>query len=316
MCHSRLVASDQTGGKAGSEQWLEHRHYRTYEIALGLTRAVGASADLQDLGFLQEGIADFLLPWQEKTAVHKFARVIADEMFLKDTEGPYIRIHEQDLNGSTLTRRYLPVDFALRSFGIFDGEMFQVPPPDGEWVRRGPRGNINEWRESGKVASSCYEYTVDLQLTAVYDELLERVSDEVFHTIFPNRRLLSRIHELLAMYVRDESPDSFDDQPEIAQLFNGDGRLKRVTPPQWVQRAIYFRDQGHCVACSKDLSGLLDPLAARELDHVVPLELGGLNDLSNLQLLCDRCNRRKAANRVRPGNRLRRYYEIGHGYGP
>jgi HNH endonuclease len=306
LCDSQLVDVKQSGGGASSKQWLDHRHYRTYEIALGITQAVGGSADLRDLEFLQEAIAGFLLPWQKETAVHRFARAVADEMFVKDTEGPYIQLYDQDGNGSISTRRYLPVDIALRSYGIGDGEMFEVPPPDGVWRRE---GNIYTWEESVKVANACYDYTVDLQWTAAYDELLIRIADEVFYTIFSNRTLLGRLHEVLAIYVSQENPDNFSDEPEIARLFNGAGKLKRVDPPQWVRRAIFFRDQGHCVMCSKDLTGLTDPLVAAQLDHIVPLELGGLNDLSNLQLLCESCNRRKAADLAQPSTRHRRYYE-------
>jgi 5-methylcytosine-specific restriction endonuclease McrA len=301
------VDYEDTSAETSAELWLDHRHYRTYEIALGITRAVAASADLRDLEFLNEAVVDFLSPWQMETAVHRFARVVADEIFMKDIDGPYIGTYERDANSSIVTQRYLPVDFALRSYGICDDEMFRVPPPDGAWVSE---GNINTWKESSKVANACYDYTVDLQWSDAYDQLLTRLADEVFHTIFPNRALLSRVHEVLAIYVQQQDPESFADDPASARLFKAAGRLERVPPPQWTKHAIFYRDRGRCVICGKDLTSLIDPQSDAEYDHVVPLELGGLNDVSNLQLLCRACNRRKAADLVRPSTRHRWYYGL------
>lgn len=44
-----------------------------------------------------------------------------------------------------------------------------------------------------------------------------------------------------------------------------------------------------CVYCKASIKG------CHEIDHVVPLALGGRNDKSNLQMLCKSCNRKKGA---------------------
>ena len=91
-------------------------------------------------------ITDFLLPWQEVTAVHQFARLVADEMFLQDTEGPYIHAYERDGSGNLEPQRYLPVDCALLSYGLVNvDDMFLVPASDGEWVKDRDR-NIRSWQ--------------------------------------------------------------------------------------------------------------------------------------------------------------------------
>ena len=51
--------------------------------------------------------------------------------------------------------------------------------------------------------------------------------------------------------------------------------------------------------CQKDLSGIMDIEEQYEnqydhqYDHIVPLEDGGLNDVSNIQLMCCQCNYEK-----------------------
>lgn len=44
-----------------------------------------------------------------------------------------------------------------------------------------------------------------------------------------------------------------------------------------------------------------------QFDHVVALADGGLNDITNLQLLCESCNRMKSHNSVMPNQRYRRW---------
>jgi HNH endonuclease len=244
--------------------------------------------------FIEESIADYLVPWQETTAVHRFARFVADDMFLQDTNGPYISGYVSDDDFTSQPPRYLPVDCALRAYGLISHEeMFRVPPRDGKWVKEDPCRNIISWQESSKVADACYEYTRELQWYAVYEELAKQIGEEVLHTMFPNQLLLGQINEIISHYVREVGPEFFAEQPEFAGLFEREGVLKRRQPPEWVRKAVFHRDRGHCVICGSDQSGLMDSQSAPHLDHIVPLELGGLNDLSNMQLLCAVCNGRK-----------------------
>jgi hypothetical protein len=65
-------------------------------------------------------------------------------------------------------------------------------------------------------------------------------------------------------------------------------RVTREAISDVVKHHIWTRDEGRCVGCgsSTDL----------QFDHVIPLAMGGSNELANLQLLCAACNRRKGAN--------------------
>lgn len=67
--------------------------------------------------------------------------------------------------------------------------------------------------------------------------------------------------------------------PLMRVLFNS--RRKHL------REAVFERDGRACVRC-----GTTERLT---IDHVVPIALGGDNDLSNLQVLCLSCNTRKGA---------------------
>jgi hypothetical protein len=52
------------------------------------------------------------------------------------------------------------------------------------------------------------------------------------------------------------------------------------------KRIVFARDGGICQCCGSSNS--------LEFDHVVPYSCGGRNDASNIQLLCQKCNRSKS----------------------
>jgi len=45
-----------------------------------------------------------------------------------------------------------------------------------------------------------------------------------------------------------------------------------------------------CVKCNIDLTRLINRQAKLHFDHIIPLHLGGMNCITNLQLLCEKCN--------------------------
>ncbi|TRW46385.1 HNH endonuclease [Georgenia yuyongxinii] len=63
------------------------------------------------------------------------------------------------------------------------------------------------------------------------------------------------------------------------------------TPRNWIpltiQEEVHRRDGGRCVKCSDTFK--------LQIDHVVPLHMGGTDAPENLQLLCMRCNTSKGA---------------------
>jgi hypothetical protein len=113
--------------------------------------------------------------------------------------------------------------------------------------------------------------------------LWEKMTDEVFHLLFGNRSFLLNFNLQLAEFRQER----------------GDVPSPRCSIPQWVKRAVYFRENGKCALCKKDLSGLIAIDPKQHYDHMVPLKALGANDPCNIQLLCAKCNLVKAASPAR-----------------
>jgi len=70
------------------------------------------------------------------------------------------------------------------------------------------------------------------------------------------------------------------------ELEEAEDRSDRYVPSS-VKIAVWRRDSGKCVEC-----GSKEKL---EYDHIIPISKGGSNTERNIQLLCEKCNRQKAA---------------------
>lgn len=111
----------------------------------------------------------------------------------------------------------------------------------------------------------------------LFDSVISDIATEIEYILFQNREFLLRFNEQQAV--------SFEDNPR-----------KRVYIPEWVKRAVLFRDKGCCVFCKRDLTGLYSLLEDNEkhFDHIVSLNEGGINDVCNIQLSCQECNLKKS----------------------
>lgn len=137
------------------------------------------------------------------------------------------------------------------------------------------------------------DYYSELRLSGPLEDLVEHISEEVFQVLFGNRVLLAQLNYMLASVLQSTFSDCIPEK--AAAHFDAPGKLARVPLPEWCKRAVFHRDRGMCAACNKDISGLVAAQPDKHYDHIAALRLGGLNDVTNIQLLCEACNLKKSA---------------------
>ena len=73
----------------------------------------------------------------------------------------------------------------------------------------------------------------------------------------------------------------------LENIQEGNTRI-RENIPDHVKMFVWSRDDGKCVECGSKKN--------LEFDHIIPHSKGGSDMARNLQILCDRCNRKKGSN--------------------
>ncbi|MGQ3014222.1 MAG: HNH endonuclease [Flavobacteriales bacterium] len=118
-----------------------------------------------------------------------------------------------------------------------------------------------------------------------FEELFNKMSEEVFYIMFANRQFLLNFNNLTTETVVNTTfPKEYLTSKET---------IKRIVIPKWVKDAVYQRDKGRCVFCNTDLTRIVNTLTNLNYDHIVPLDLHGTNDPCNIQLTCENCNKKK-----------------------
>lgn len=79
--------------------------------------------------------------------------------------------------------------------------------------------------------------------------------------------------------------------------------------PVWLKRALLKRESGSCAICQRDLTGVFANNAETAVDHLVPLNMGGTNDPTNLQLLCKECNADKGGDKTTSSDRYPTFWD-------
>lgn len=72
------------------------------------------------------------------------------------------------------------------------------------------------------------------------------------------------------------------------------GATKRIRGAQWqnIKQRVMIRDGFSCQLCGRTGGSL-------QVDHIIPLEQGGSNNDSNLQVLCVDCHKQKTTDELR-----------------
>ena len=148
--------------------------------------------------------------------------------------------------------------------------------------------------EYGHYECSCNE-VINEWIRYVQDnnrKINDLIVHSAFQIIFQDRQFLKDFHLELSKFIEKEIETIRELHPEYVTQKN---RLRRKPFPVWLKTAVFYRDKGTCVMCRCDLSNLIRTQNQIHIDHIVPLDLFGTNDASNMQLLCSSCNTSKGA---------------------
>jgi hypothetical protein len=285
---------------------FEARFYETYYYASAIRNILNHQFDyiraLDDF-YGDDRYLGFVSPFPKRSALHWFIEFVVDRMIgeeaaevdLEKRQDLVRRFQSMPTALASLRPAVLPINEALIEHGIAHSSF-------EEWLAVAGKSFLDALQEDVE------EYYDDLQSEQweAYDALLERVVDETFFVLFQNRGLLLLFNEIIASQVREAKPELLGEEHRLC--FASPGVLKRVDVPSWVKRAVFFRDRGLCSLCQSDQSGVLNLGGAEHYDHVVPLARGGLNDVSNIQLLCGACNLKKRDGVALTSNRYEAWY--------
>jgi len=156
-------------------------------------------------------------------------------------------------------------------------------------VSRHPSPRLNMWKAAALATSGLRDAAL-----VVYDDCIRDGDNLQFscEARYAKARLLlengnepSARRELARIYA--DFPGFADSDGLLAKLDTSRPASTREPIPEAIRHAVWRRDEGRCVEC-----GSQDAL---EFDHLIPYSRGGANTERNLQLLCERCNRKKGA---------------------
>lgn len=147
------------------------------------------------------------------------------------------------------------------------------------------------------------EIYVDYLEEKIKNNVVQKITNETFQLLFGDRMFCLEFNKIVSEIIKNYA------QADLPDYFEKDGVLKRCNYfPTWVQRAVFLRDKGCCAICLTDLKGLLKTDFDKAIDHIVPLNLGGNNDITNLQLVCEKCNLQKLGHTIRTSEHYPTYF--------
>ncbi|HDF2327478.1 TPA: HNH endonuclease [Morganella morganii] len=139
----------------------------------------------------------------------------------------------------------------------------------------------------------CYNGTEPYHyyLFDIYKKIIPTLTKCVFETLFIDRLFMQSFNKLIAEKIHTLKVRDYP----LALKRNG--IINRPSHwPTWLRPALLRREHGRCALCQSDLTALLSSESKGEIDHIIPLNMGGSNDPTNLQLLCRKCNSDKGGN--------------------
>jgi len=136
------------------------------------------------------------------------------------------------------------------------------------------------------------EDSYERYLSAVYCENVpKKLTPDIFEVLFNRRTIMKKFNETIASQIQKLSYARWN------EYLTSDGVMLRCSYwPEGLKRALFRREQGHCAICLRDLRNLIANDEAYQIDHIIPIKIGGSNDPTNFQILCSECNKTKGGN--------------------
>lgn len=308
---------------------IELPHYDTYHYARIIDTI--SREPIAYINFLAEilpsdGFEYFCEPFRKISVLHKFASIIISRVFDGHLLSPLTLTpsRSQAFEGAPLydyAMRVLPLENAFEALGFPHTTFVEFRSNQG-WPPLRPGFQRHLYHSSHSPCDECpeyenlpdeyYDYFNELLLTGELEELCDRLAEEVFYVLFANRSFLYDFNQMLAGYVLNHNSFSGLEEVDPESIFtcrrDGNSCLKRADIPEWVERTVEFRERGRCANCQVELGTLRTPIRRAEYDHMVPLADGGLNDVTNIQLLCHVCNNEKSSHALAPRLLYERWY--------
>jgi len=214
----------------------------------------------------------FIDPFPKDSALHKFISFLITMVYYETIDDVAVDslVNKEDTK--------LWVDASLENYRI-------------SWIGFRNWLKENEIKLDSISEDTLVDYHDFLYEKGIMQALLNLITEEIFFIMFLNRGSLRTFNQLISDRILDID---FENLPkQYHDRFSSNGKIKRTNIPSWARKAVFFRDRGQCSICKKDISGLINIDNEENYDHIVPLTLGGINDITNLQLLCKECNQKK-----------------------
>lgn len=271
---------------------FEMQYFETYYVANMVTNLVNnAFTEADFLGLTGQffgGCPEAFSPaFPRQSALHNYIQWVINLYSTDDLDG-------DEVNRVLRGEHVLWVDLALRHYN-FEESFYEYLGRIGKTLVTAVPDDISDYHE-------------ELLLRGPYEELLEKIAGEVFFILFLNREFLGNFNKLISKYLTDVAIEDIDE--ELRENFEQDGVLRRKNMPKWVRKAVFHRDRGRCSICHTDLTGLISISSKENFDHIIPLAKGGVNDITNIQLLCEACNKSKSHKTVPPSKFYEKWYNM------
>jgi len=272
---------------------FEARHYETYSLCSVVDGVIRNTSDhLRALeGFHCDGQwAGWLAPFRKYSVLHRFIEFSVREVHAEEASGVDLDERKRVLKSfeeipealAQFQPCKLPIEEALDYHGIGHQSFTEHLAQAGIGFADAGENDV-------------YDFMSEVWFSEAYEKLMKVTVDGVFHVLFQNRMLMLEFNAYISGILSRVSLADAEDLDR--SLLVGDRMLARVRPPKWARDAVFHRDRGHCVMCNLNLNRMVSLEDTEHYDHIVPLASWGLNDVTNLQLLCGPCNVKEKGDR-------------------